>query len=1139
MADIVREDVIKINLDSSEALKALQKIQDDIDNLCKGLVGVEKNDGIDKVTKATKQLYEAICKTEKPLRSCVENLKKLGKQTFDKLISGLNRVCDKLVDIGKKAIGTAYKGLKKLAGISFKAISTGITACTTAISGLVGLSVNAYGNYEQFVGGVETLFGAGGANTVEEYANSLGKSVSEVQDKFKILKESEAQVFKDANDAYKTAGLSANDYMETVTGFSASLISSLNGDTKKAAEYSNKAIVDMSDNANKMGSSMESIQNAYQGFAKQNYTMLDNLKLGYGGTQEEMKRLIKDAAKIDKSVKANDMSFGNIVLAIHAIQDSMDISETTKKEASTTIQGSFSSLRSAWGNLMTSLVVGGDSFDQCINNLINSALTFDDNIMPALQKALQGVAALITSLAPVVAEKFPVLMGTLLPPLLQSAISLLTGLIKSLPTIIKAIAKELPDMAKSIFSSLNTIFTSVGGADLFGGLIKDIKLAITTVTPTITNIINKVKEFISSADVLTKLKNAWDNIKKAIQAMWFVVEPILELIFNNLDKIVPVVIGIIKALAILKVAITVVNFVMSASPITWIILGFVALIAVIAVCVKHWDKISEVCSLAWGYFMEDCSNALNAVKQYFSGLCDKILGFFGIIGSWFNNKVLQPIKTGFLNAVNYIKDNVKSTWNKIVSVWGMLIGWVSSNITQPLVGFFSSLWVKIKEIASGIKEDIVLAFSEAWDKVTSIWEGLKDFFKGIWEGLKGTSSVLKDTLVGIFKTAVKGVTKPINKLIGGANWVLEKLGSDIKIAEWQPYAKGTDGHRGGNALVNDGRGAELVQMPNGSAFIPQGRNVFIPNAPVGMKVLPAEQTASFMGKSSPTFRYENGVGFDFWNVFGDAKGLVNKVIGNFVSFKGISGYTLNVGKAMINKTKGAFTDWVSSLFDKFGGKDISSYVPSEGVEQWRSTVIQALKMENLYTADNVKRALYQMQTESGGNPKAINLWDTNAKRGIPSKGLMQVIDPTFKSYARKGYDKNIYDPLSNILASIRYAVSRYGTLANAYKGVGYANGGIATKPSIFGEKGAEMAIPLTADKRNRALGLWQQTGEILGVGTSSNSGNTEYNFNFEVHINGTGKNNRELSRLVKQSVKEVYEEAIDSFKRKNTRITIV
>ena len=295
----------------------------------------------------------------------------------DKSNKGLDELKDGFDDAGQGAI--KFGDLLK-ANVLGDFITSGLKSVVGAVKqvGSALLSVgkdalDSYANYEQLVGGVETLF-KDNAGVVEEYASN----------------------------AYKTAGLSANDYMETVTSFSASLLQSLNGDTKKAAEVSNRAVVDMADNANKMGTDMTSIQNAYQGFAKQNYTMLDNLKLGYGGTKEEMQRLIKDAAnmkdvqkELGVTVDANSMSFGNIVNAISVMQKKMDIAGTTLKEASTTIQGSIASLKSAWDNLLTGVADDDADWDNLVSNFFDSIFTAADNVLPRIGTIAFGVMSLI------------------------------------------------------------------------------------------------------------------------------------------------------------------------------------------------------------------------------------------------------------------------------------------------------------------------------------------------------------------------------------------------------------------------------------------------------------------------------------------------------------------------------------------------------------------------------------------------------------------------------------------------------------------------------------------------------------------------------------------------------------------------
>lgn len=407
----LREDVIKISYEVDK--KQLEKVNDDIDKMAESAQKFSGSGGLGKISNG----FERLTKAAKDFAKTHIDIKKVADTLKKSLVS---------------AASAAYKGLKKVASVSFKALSVSLGAAATAVGYLVKQSVSAYANTEQLVGGIETLFGARG-RTIEEYASDVGKSVGDAQAEYDKLMSAQSTMLANANDAFKSAGLSANEYMDTVTSFSASLISSVGGDTKQAADLANMAIIDIADNANKMGTSMESVQDTYKSLARGQYMMLDNLKLGYAGTKEGATKLVNDAAKLDKSIDANSLSFANIVKSIHAVQDEMGILGTTHEEAEGTITGSLNMVRSAWKNLMPALIEGGDSFDQCIDNLVYSAQVFGKNIMPAIKKALSGVGRLIEELAPIIAEEFPKLVDDLLPPLLDAAVSLVQGLIHCLP----------------------------------------------------------------------------------------------------------------------------------------------------------------------------------------------------------------------------------------------------------------------------------------------------------------------------------------------------------------------------------------------------------------------------------------------------------------------------------------------------------------------------------------------------------------------------------------------------------------------------------------------------------------------------------------------------------------------------------
>ena len=351
----------------------------------------------------------------------------------------------------KKTSGLGEKIKNGLATVG-KAAVVGVTAAATAIGTIGTKAIQAYADYEQLVGGVETLFGAGG-QSVEEYAASVGKSVDEVKRAYNDLITAQEGVMEDAANAYKTAGMSANEYMETVTSFAAALSANLGGDTMAAAEYARVAVTDMADNANKMGSSMESIQNAYQGFAKQNYSMLDNLKLGYGGTAKEMYRLLSDAKEIDETFDAVfsldekghlEANYSDIVQAIHIVQTEMGITGTTAKEAASTIQGSFGMVKAAWKNLVTGLADPDQDLGTLVGNFTDSVVVAGNNLIPRIQELLPRIVEAISGLLGTISTQLPGILSSVLPSLIEGATSLVTGLMSALPEILTVLGDIAP-----------------------------------------------------------------------------------------------------------------------------------------------------------------------------------------------------------------------------------------------------------------------------------------------------------------------------------------------------------------------------------------------------------------------------------------------------------------------------------------------------------------------------------------------------------------------------------------------------------------------------------------------------------------------------------------------------------------------
>lgn len=372
--------------------------------------------------------------------------------------------------LGGKVVSGFGSTIKKGFALAAKAGIATISAASAGIGAIVKSSASAYADYEQNIGGVETLF-KDNADTIVKYAS----------------------------EAYKTAGISANDYMQNVTSFSASLLQGLGGDTAQAAEIANEAMVDMSDNANKFGTDISSIQNAYQGFAKQNYTMLDNLKLGYGGTQAEMARLINDSGVLGDSIKVdektvNSVSFDKMIEAIHKVQTDLDITGTTSKEAATTVSGSLGSVKAAWANLMAGMGDKNADLKNLIKEMVSTVKTFAKNIMPVIKQALSGVTTLISELAPDIAAELPQLVSDLLPQIIEAGTQIFQALVKGISdnigtitqaaiTAITIIATALIQNAGPLVQSLATIITTIAQAlpTILPGLISAIVEQIPTV----------------------------------------------------------------------------------------------------------------------------------------------------------------------------------------------------------------------------------------------------------------------------------------------------------------------------------------------------------------------------------------------------------------------------------------------------------------------------------------------------------------------------------------------------------------------------------------------------------------------------------------------------------------------------------
>lgn len=568
----------------------IQQQKEKISNLRQALKETEVQYGSnnEKVKNFKTQLNNAetqLTKMEKETNKGNKELKEM-KNSFDDAGQGAVKFGDLLKAnvLGDFIVG----GIKKL-GSAVKELGS-------TILNVGKQALNSYADYEQLIGGVETLF-----------------------------KESSGVVEQYANNAYKTAGLSANEYMETVTSFSASLLQSLNNDTAKSAEVADMAITDMSDNANKMGTDMSMIQSAYQGFAKQNYTMLDNLKLGYGGTKSEMQRLLKDAQKIS-GIKYDISNLNDVYQAIHVIQGELGITGTTAKEASTTIQGSVSAMKSAWQNMLTGIADDNADFEGLVNNLVDSIITAGQNILPRVEVIIDGAAELIVQLIGKILEQ--------MPKILETGSNILTKLMDGITTMIPEISYTafyiIDELLRGIISNLPLILQM--GIELLTELINGISQTLPDLIPVaIESIITMVTTLLDNIDliidtgielILALADGLIEALPKLIEKIPVIIEKLINAIVNNLPKLIQMGIELIVKLA--AGLIKAIPQLISKIPeiIGSLVKGFANYFSNMSEVGRNlvsgiWEGIKNAKDWIFGKIKEWCGNILNGIKSFF------------------------------------------------------------------------------------------------------------------------------------------------------------------------------------------------------------------------------------------------------------------------------------------------------------------------------------------------------------------------------------------------------------------------------------------------------------------------------------------------------------------------------------------
>ena len=672
------------------------------------------------------------------------NMKKAQNES-NNLRSTLNNTSKKISELGDKAkvVGSAVGKLGK--GLAIAG-----TAAATAVGTMVAKSVSSFADYEQLTGGVDTLF-----------------------------KDSSAAVQKYANDAYKTAGLSANSYMETVTNFSASLISSLKGDTAKAADYANSALVDMADNANKMGTNMTDIQNAYQGFAKQNYTMLDNLKLGYGGTQAEMKRLLGDAQKLTGQ-KYDISSFADITQAIHAIQTQMDITGTTAKEASTTISGSWGSLKAAFENTLVSLTTGGKMFDQSLDALVDSAKTFGQNVIPAITGALSGVGYLIDGLAPTIGEVIPPLINDLAPTLANSAASLISSLVNGLVQNASQFSNCLNNIVVVAVTGLSAVVPKllIATSQIVGNLMQGlsnsmpqiISGAVTLIEGLVDGLVDNVPLLAMGAvQLVTSLANGLiENLPRIIDAGVNLITGIIsasysmmpQIIQGGMQLVVNLAVGLVRAIPQLIAALPQIMgaIVKGFMSVNWFDLGLQLIKSI-------WGGIKSIESEMWNGVKEKTSELWGGVKNVVSEKLNNIKSTYdahgrGLKGATF--AAIEGVKEYYRTGYDAINQLTGGKLGEIINAVGEKMEVVKSKFGEA----FGNVKNTVMTIFENIKNGIVEKITAAVDTVKNVFTKISDTVSSVWDKIKSLLKAPKIVQTGT--VTVMGVDTPIPKF--GLDW---------------------------------------------------------------------------------------------------------------------------------------------------------------------------------------------------------------------------------------------------------------------------------------------------------------------------------------------------------------------------------
>ncbi len=679
--------------------------------------------------------------------------------------------------------------LGKAAAAAASLVAAGVTAVAAGVAAVTGMSMNAYAAYEQNVGGIQKIFGNMG-KSLENYAAMTGQTVEQCSGKWQQLEQAQTTVLANADRAYITAGLSANRYMEQVTGFSASLVKSLGGDTVKAAEYADTAMVDMSDNANTFGTAMEDLQNAYGGFAKQNYTMLDNLKLGYGGTKEEMQRLVKDAHAVNSAVDESSLSFDNIVLAIHTMQEQMQIAGTTSREAATTIEGSCNMAKAAWENWVTELGKDDADMGKLTTELVESVETAASNIVPRVativSTAVEQLPGVIATLAPVAGEAFA--------SIADSAMSALSGAFGGLDEIGAQVGPVLYD---GIVNGLS--FLSGAAADIMSQLGGYLSENLPSIMEQGLNILTGLSESLAenvgvlaegAANLIVGLaQGIADSLPTIIEQAPVIVQNLADAINDNaptllgagIQAIVTLALGIVQAIPTLIANIPAIfsEILAAWSALDWISLGRNAI-----------TLLGSGITATVGFVTSAASNIVSAIRGALANLPATLAG----IGS----NGISSLGSAIRGAVGFVTSAASSIGSSIMSALSSIPDRVASIGSQ---------------IVQGIANGISGAAGVVVNKITGVVGGAIDAAKNLL-GIHSPSRVFRKIFGYVMQGAALGIDdtadEPVKSMESAVGKVERAAAFDATVR--------ADGPRYGDRTIS-GTGEGVVADGGASAVI--------------------------------------------------------------------------------------------------------------------------------------------------------------------------------------------------------------------------------------------------------------------------------------------------------------------------------